>query len=102
MQTGNSELKKKTIKTMKSKKVFRDEITARLSISTVQRAFPRRRSRKSSTCRRLRTISIRYRQNKANKVPRSSKIVVFYEKNMYKQSVHMIECLEIMIKINVI
>ena len=31
MQTGKSELKKKTIKTMKSKKVFRDEITARLS-----------------------------------------------------------------------
>lgn len=31
MQTGNSELKKKTVKTMKSKKVFRDEITARLS-----------------------------------------------------------------------
>jgi len=31
MQTGNSELKKKTIKTMKSKKVFRDEITTRLS-----------------------------------------------------------------------
>ena len=31
MQTGKSEFKKKTIKTMKSKKVFRDEITARLS-----------------------------------------------------------------------
>lgn len=31
MQTGNSELKKKTIKTMKGKKAFKDEITTRLS-----------------------------------------------------------------------
>ena len=31
MQTGNNDLKKKTIKTMKGKKAFKDEITTRLS-----------------------------------------------------------------------
>lgn len=39
MQTGNSELKKKTIKTMKSKKVFRDEITARLSLTECKKIW---------------------------------------------------------------
>lgn len=41
MQTDNSELKKKTIKTMKWKKAFKDEIAARLSPTESEKTWLR-------------------------------------------------------------
>nr|MCR5094815.1 hypothetical protein [Lachnospiraceae bacterium] len=39
MQTENSELKKKTIKTMKGKKAFRDELAARVSETECEKVW---------------------------------------------------------------
>ena len=39
MRTDNIELKKKTIKTMKGKKAFKDEITARLSFAECEKIW---------------------------------------------------------------
>jgi hypothetical protein len=39
MQTGNNDLKKKTIKTMKGKKAFKDEIITRLSLTECKKIW---------------------------------------------------------------